>query len=121
MEIKVNIKSVGLRHGTSGWLKNQIESEKIWFEESNDYYIPIWSPYWDPYRNIKTHGLVIRDGKNSALIAYRNTEGEYVYNVSASLGSGEFSHWPLNLTEAAEDSLREICKKWVEKMELEEQ
>ena len=120
MEIKVNIKSVGTRYGTSGWLKEQIERGKIRFEESNDCYIPFWSCY-DRADNIRTHGLVMRDDKNSALIAYRNAEGEYRYNISDALGSEPYSHWCLSLTEAAKDSLRTICEEWIEKVESEEQ
>lgn len=117
MDIKVNIKAAGYRYGTSGWLKNQIESKKIWFEESNNYYIPIWS-FDNTLGNVKTHGLVIRDNGNSALIAYRNIEGDYKYNISNSLGNDEFSHWHLNLTEAAKDILCTICEEWIAKMEL---
>lgn len=120
MEIKLNIKSVGFRYGTSGWLKNQIENGKIWFEESNDYYIPLWDSY-NIAGNIRTHGLIICDGKNSALIAYRNIDGEYKYNVDDALGSEPYSYWYLNLTEAAKDILRSICAEWIEKVEAEEQ
>ena len=119
MEIKVNIKSLGFRYGTSGWLKNQIDNGNIWFEESNDYYIPIWSSC---IPQVKTHGLVMRDDKNCALIAYRNFNGEYKYNIDEALGDDEYiNYWCLNLTEVAKDILCTICKDWIAKMELEEQ
>lgn len=120
MDICVNIKSIGVRYGTSGWLKDQIESGKIRFEESNDYYIPFWSSY-DTVSCIRTHGLIMRDDKNSALIAYRNADGEYRYNINDALGCEPYSHWCLSLTEAAKDSLRTICEEWIEKVESEEQ
>lgn len=117
MNINVNIKNIGCRYGTVGWLREQLESKSIWLEESNNYYIPTWGAC--EYDDIKTHGLVIRDGKHSALIAYRDDEGDYVYNVSEALGCTPYSHWCLNLTEAAKDALREICKAWIEKVESE--
>lgn len=112
MKIVIDIKSVGIRYGTVGWLKNQISSGEIWFEESNNYYVPIWDSYNVEERTL-THGLVIRDNKHSALIAYRNMDGGYKYNVKAALGCSPEAHWCLNLTAAAQGALEEICEEWI--------
>lgn len=115
MNTTINIKAIGVKFGTVGWLKQQLESGELILEESNDYYIPIWSNCYIPVP-IKTHGLIIRDksGKNSALLAYRTLDGDYKYNISAPLSADEFAHWPMALTDAAKDALRDICSAWID-------
>lgn len=114
MKTTINIKSIGKRYGTVGWLKQQFEEGNIILEESNNFYIPWWSNGCIPYT--QTHGLVMRDkeDKHSVLIAYRNMDGEYKYAVQKAIKDTEFSHWTLALTDAAIEVLEAICDKWID-------
>lgn len=125
MDITINIKNSGFNYGTSGWLKNQIETGEISFEESNNYYLPLWADNYNG-SNILTHCLIMKskDEKNNARIAFRNIKSTYEHNVSHALNSSEYSDWQLNLTKAAKNIIVDICDKWIdsqdEESELEE-
>lgn len=114
MNLEIRIKNVGVRYGTVGWLKSQLESGELLLEESNNFYLPGGGC------RIHTHGLIIRDktSENSALLAYRNVDGRYRESVANALGDdARVSHWPMNLTAAAVDALEDICIAWISTQE----
>ena len=119
MEVIVNIKEIGSRYGTVGWMREQLENGTIQLKESNNYFLPYWSNTRSS--KIKTHGLVIYDSDHSALIAYRELDGTYECDIENALGDKPYSHWCLNLTKAAKEALREICERWIEKVEASEE
>ena len=116
MELTINIKNLGFNYGTSGWLKNQIETGEISFEESNDYYLPMWADNYNG-SNTLTHSLIMKskDGKNHARIAFRSGKSVYEHNVTHALKGSEFADWQINLTSAAINILVDICDKWIDK------
>ena len=117
MKINVEIKPVGNRYGTAGWLQKQISTCKIRFRESNTFYIPPWSTCGSVPK-VQTHGLVIYDdNEHSALIAYRTCDGIYECNVEKALGNDVNSHWCLNLTKAAINVIKRICISWIKKVQ----
>jgi len=123
--MEVRIKNIGVKSGTVGWLKNQLESGELILEESNSYYIPIWDQACDWSRGtdkIVTHGLVLREKNKAdgALIAYRGIDGEYVYNVNSAIGIEPYAHLKMLLTEAAVKALEQVCLLWIAEQKSEE-
>lgn len=120
MNLNINIKKVGFKYGTIGWLRNAIATGDIILYEANSWYIPIWGNDYG-HSKILTHGLVISDKekKNNALLAYRKINGEYGYSVKNALAEDDFGHWALCLTDAAINALENICEAWMEIQEQE--
>lgn len=114
MKLTIKIKNVGKRHGTVGWLKQELESGNLVLEEKNNYYIPAWLCDYDA--KILTHSLVLRDKKdeNSVVLACRTHDG-YRYDCVTALSRGSCSYggWDLLLTDAAISALESICSTWV--------
>jgi hypothetical protein len=108
MKTNIEIKSVGKAQGTVGWLKSQIESGKIVFEESNSYYIPP--------TNIVTHSLIMKNNKgDGSLIAYRDFNGEYI--TAEDDGTLDMTYdgcqTDINFTDAAKSVIFQIAQKWI--------